>query len=183
MLLTFAVPWVPTAKKNAVVIRTIRVRGRMVPKPVPSDRVRAEEHALSAIALVALAERLGECRTGRRERVTELARLRAIPGSGIGTKTLEAALAELRALPMPFDERDELRVEIVLEVGGCEREDLVHVEVSNVGERPRRGRTGRRRDVHNIGALVLDALQGTLYADDRQVAEVVYRRKFRPSRP
>ena len=54
MLLRFAVPWVPTAKKNSVVIRTIRVGGRAVPKPVPSDRVRAEEHALSAIALVAL---------------------------------------------------------------------------------------------------------------------------------
>lgn len=41
------------------------------------------------------------------------------------------------------------------------------VEVEDLGPKPK-GRTNRRRDVHNVADAVMDALQGIVFDDDRQ---------------
>lgn len=63
------------------------------------------------------------------------------------------------------------------------REGLVDVTVEDRGPRPK-GFTGRKRDLHNIAELVLDAMQedrrrmyGGLYRNDNQVVELTMRRE------
>lgn len=78
-----------------------------------------------------------------------------------------------RALPPGaeplFGSIDDCRVDLVHRV----RDDAVVVTVSRVGKPHRVGRkTGRRRDVHNLIDTLCDALQGVLYADDRQLVHV-----------
>lgn len=87
----------------------------------------------------------------------------------------EAAIAAHVARVLPpgaaplFGALDDCRVDLVHRV----RDDAVVVTVSRVGEPQQVGRkTGRRRDVHNLIDTLCDALQGVLYADDRQLVHV-----------
>ena len=68
-----------------------------------------------------------------------------------------------------FGAHDDCRVDLVHRVS----DDAVVVTVSRLGA-PQRvaGKTGRRRDVHNLIDTLCDALQGVLYHDDRQLAHV-----------
>ena len=54
--------------------------------------------------------------------------------------------------------------------------DEVEVLVVDLGPKPKRGRSGRSRDAVNIPAVILDALPGVIFDDDKQVAELVVRR-------
>lgn len=53
--------------------------------------------------------------------------------------------------------------------------DEVRVSVKSLGPRPK-GRTGRQKDVQNIPAIILDALEGVVYRNDNQVKCLVVRR-------
>lgn len=55
------------------------------------------------------------------------------------------------------------------------REDEVDVLVEDLRPRPKKF-AGRRRDLANIAEVILDAMQGPVYANDNQVAELVMRR-------
>lgn len=54
--------------------------------------------------------------------------------------------------------------------------DEVRVMVSKVGELPKRGVRGTKRDVHGMLETIADALQGVLYANDSAVDEFGGRR-------
>ena len=72
---------------------------------------------------------------------------------------------------------DEVCVRMVHDVAS----DVLHVRVYNMGPRSR-GRTGRKRDVVNMPELVLDALQGIAFTNDRQVGWLTVARQ-RAKRP
>lgn len=55
------------------------------------------------------------------------------------------------------------------------RSDLLEVSVEDLGPRPK-GFTGRKRDLANLLEVLLDAMQGPLYANDNQVTEIEMRR-------
>lgn len=55
--------------------------------------------------------------------------------------------------------------------------DEVEVRVWEVRPRPD-GKTGRKRDVINLPELVCDAMQDVVYANDRQVSDLIVRRIY-----
>lgn len=60
-------------------------------------------------------------------------------------------------------------------VGYHARGDICEVRVEDLGPR-RKGFSGRKRDLANLLEVLLDAMQGPLYANDNQVAEIEMRR-------
>lgn len=88
----------------------------------------------------------------------------------IRTLALQAVLAARLPL-VPFGD-DEVSVLVERLVG----EDAVRVQVVRLGPKPARGRTGRDRDTQNLAESILDAFNGVLWRDDRQVAEIHIRR-------
>jgi len=68
--------------------------------------------------------------------------------------------------------------DVRVEVDYVPREDEVLVRVSDIRERPR-GFTGRKRDLANLLEVILDAMQGPVYHDDNQVAEIAMQRILR----
>ncbi len=58
------------------------------------------------------------------------------------------------------------------------RADVCEVLVSDLGPRPK-GFAGRRRDLANLGEVILDALQGPVIVNDNQVCELRFRRLLR----
>lgn len=75
-----------------------------------------------------------------------------------------AELGRIQAAQPLFDDSAALRAELVL----CPKLEIVTVRVRQVCWLP----TRPKRDAANVPALVLDALQGSVYADDRQVTEL-----------
>lgn len=69
-----------------------------------------------------------------------------------------------------FDDHD---VRVV--VGHHARSDELEVCVEDIRPRPK-GFAGRRRDLANLLEVVLDAMQGPVYQNDNQVAEIEIRR-------
>ena len=65
-----------------------------------------------------------------------------------------------------FGADDDIRVDMEFNAETQEFE----VSVMRYGPKPKRGNTGRGRDLDNMTSTVLDALQGVVYADDKQVA-------------
>jgi Holliday junction resolvase RusA-like endonuclease len=51
------------------------------------------------------------------------------------------------------------------------RQDVCTIEVIPMAER-RKGFSGRRRDIANLAEVILDALQGSVYTNDNQVARL-----------
>lgn len=72
----------------------------------------------------------------------------------------------------PFG-NDDLDVHIVWNV----KYDKTTITVGSLGPPPK-GKTGRRRDVQNIPAVVLDALQGIVYDDDKQVRRLTVEKVY-----
>ena len=56
-----------------------------------------------------------------------------------------------------------------------EAADRTRIEVWDLGPQPQRGPRHTRRDVHNCADVVMDALQGLAFDDDRQARTVVTR--------
>ncbi|MCC6671078.1 MAG: RusA family crossover junction endodeoxyribonuclease [Planctomycetes bacterium] len=88
----------------------------------------------------------------------------------IRTIALQAVLAARLPL-VPFGE-DEVSVLVERLVD----EDAVRVQVVRLHPKPARGRTGRDRDTQNLAESILDACNGVLWKDDRQVGEIHIRR-------
>lgn len=74
---------------------------------------------------------------------------------------------------MPFDGDDALLLDYDHELG---LDELV-VTVMKIGVLPARGPRGTRRDLHGMIETIADALQGTLYPDDRQIDRIAGRRR------
>lgn len=53
-----------------------------------------------------------------------------------------------------------------------ETRERTRIEVWGLGPQPKRGRRDTRRDVHNCADVVMDALQGLAFDDDRQARTV-----------
>jgi hypothetical protein len=53
----------------------------------------------------------------------------------------------------------------------------VEVTVTDAGPKPK-GSTGRRRDLHNLAEVILDALQGVAFENDNQVARLEMERRL-----
>lgn len=90
----------------------------------------------------------------------------------------EKAIQQMLALALakakkPVFGDDDVRVDMTWRVLA----GVVDVTITRLCAKPS-GRTGRNRDVTNIPALVLDALQGFAYANDSQVAELRVRREI-----
>lgn len=60
-------------------------------------------------------------------------------------------------------------VQITIDEGA----DLTAIEIYDRGPKPTRGPAHTRRDVHNCADVVMDALQGIAYDDDRQARAVL----------
>ena len=58
------------------------------------------------------------------------------------------------------------------------RADECQVWVMDKGPKPK-GFNGRRRDLANLGEVILDALQGPVVVNDNQVADLRFRRLLR----
>lgn len=86
------------------------------------------------------------------------------------TMLVRQAIA-LRGLSRPVFRDHDVRVEFTY----LARSGLLDFEVIDLAPRPK-GFTGRQRDVQNIPAVVLDALEDELFVDDNQVAEMTIRR-------
>lgn len=69
---------------------------------------------------------------------------------------------------MPFDGDDALSLTYAHELDL----DEVVVTVRKIGLLPARGPRGTKRDLHGMVETIADALQGTLYPDDRQIDSV-----------
>lgn len=54
-----------------------------------------------------------------------------------------------------------------------EARERTRIEVWDLGPQPKRGRRDTRRDVHNCADVVMDALQGLAFDDDRQARAVL----------
>lgn len=67
--------------------------------------------------------------------------------------------------PMPFDKHDAVRIDYQHDTST----DMVHVRVSKIGELPKKGKRGTKRDSHGMVETIADAMQGVVYPDDRQV--------------
>lgn len=65
--------------------------------------------------------------------------------------------------------------DVRVEVDYVPREDEVLVRVSDIQPRPK-GFTGRKRDLANLLEVILDAMQGPVYHNDNQVAEIAMQR-------
>jgi Holliday junction resolvase RusA-like endonuclease len=74
------------------------------------------------------------------------------------------SLRELEERELLFGKQAALRAELIW----LPRLEQTHLHVRQVGQL----QTRPKRDAANLPALVLDALQGLIYADDRQVVEV-----------
>lgn len=83
--------------------------------------------------------------------------------------------AALGGLIKPFDDCD-----LAMRIEHCVTEDSVVIFVWKCGERPK-GKTGRKRDLHNLSVLIPDALQGVLYHNDNQIALMMLERVKLPS--
>ena len=77
----------------------------------------------------------------------------------------------MEALEHPLFDDDDVAVEIDYHP----RNEVVVVRVTSAGPRPKKF-TGRKRDLQNLQDGILDALQGVLYANDNQVADLKMRR-------
>ncbi|MGE0206130.1 MAG: RusA family crossover junction endodeoxyribonuclease [Hyphomicrobiaceae bacterium] len=51
--------------------------------------------------------------------------------------------------------------------------DLTAIDIYDRGPKPTRGRTHTKRDIHNCADVVMDALQGSAFNDDRQARAVL----------
>lgn len=68
--------------------------------------------------------------------------------------------------------------DVRVEVDYCFVSQRVDVRIIPIGKSKKiKGRTGRDRDLSNIGEAIFDALQTAVYKDDNQIAELVVRRK------
>lgn len=76
-----------------------------------------------------------------------------------------------RAHGFPTLEDEDVRVEVLHHV----QSDTLTVRVEPIGPRPK-GKTGRKRDLIGMAETILDALEGAVYRNDNQVAELVLRR-------
>lgn len=56
-----------------------------------------------------------------------------------------------------------------------ERAQRTRIEVWDLGPQPSKGRCDTKRDVHNCADVVMDALQGVVFDDDRQARVVMCR--------
>jgi Holliday junction resolvase RusA-like endonuclease len=54
-----------------------------------------------------------------------------------------------------------------------ERAQRTRIEVWDLGPQPAKGRCDTKRDVHNCADVVMDALQGAVFDDDRQARSVL----------
>jgi len=68
----------------------------------------------------------------------------------------------------PLLEDDDARVEMVHNV----HNETLDVLVRRIGDPPKKGRTGRRRDVHNLPELVCDAIQRIAFRNDNQICDL-----------
>ena len=64
---------------------------------------------------------------------------------------------------------------VCLEIEHDADTDTVTARVSVLAPKPK-GRTGRKRDLHNITDLIADAMQGIVFTNDNQVGRVVLAR-------
>lgn len=94
------------------------------------------------------------------------------------------ALALMRQAPdafrqgRPLWEVDDVRVEVVHNV----HNETCDVTMLGAGKPPKKGTTGRKRDVTNLPELILDAAQRVAYTNDNQVADLrVYRNVATPT--
>jgi hypothetical protein len=100
----------------------------------------------------------------RGRRVVSLPSAQAVADAGM----IRTAAWALTGGHMPFDSDDALSLSYTHELDL----DEVVVTVRKVGVLPARGPRGTRRDLHGMFETIADALQGTLYPDDRQIDSV-----------
>ncbi len=170
--LTFDIPFrLPSKKNDHVVIPKL---GRVV----PGAATVAAEHAIQAIALATIGVCLGLITEDEGRSICAMARLRAARDGTVGEKRLEARIAvlrcRLRSLFADHDVAIEIEERISPKAGG----DVARVTVRDLGQPPKRRRSGRKHDLVNIAAVVTDALQGIAYDDDCQVVRELTHRTF-----
>lgn len=107
----------------------------------------------------------------RGRRVVSLPSAQAVADVGM----LRAAAVAVTNGRMPFDSDDALMLTYHHELDL----DEVVVTVAKLGLLPARGPKGTKRDVHGMLETIADALQGTLYPDDRQIDVVMAVRERR----
>lgn len=107
----------------------------------------------------------------RGRRVVSLPSEQAVADVGM----LRTAAVAVTGGRMPFDSDDALSLTYAHELDF----DEVVVTVQKIGLLPARGPRGTRRDVHGMAETIADALQGTLYPDDRQIDVVMAVRERR----
>lgn len=154
-------PWIPTSKKN----HGLAVNSRIV----PDSKAVAEEDAIRAIAAGALAFHLGRIREDEFEAIQERALQRMEKRSGIGTKRLATFVEGIVGEHAPLFVTEDVDLELVVHRGKVKRSDYCEIVIRERGPAPTHKRA-RISDVHNVPAVVADALQGVIYSDDKQVA-------------
>jgi hypothetical protein len=100
----------------------------------------------------------------RGRRVVSLPSAQAVDDVGM----IRTAAWALTGGRMPFDSDDALSLTYTHEL---DLDELV-VTVQKIGVLPARGPKGTKRDLHGMVETIADALQGTLYPDDRQIDSV-----------
>lgn len=111
----------------------------------------------------------------RRKLVTIGGKPRLIKSAEARKSAAEAWDAAMRAVAgreLPVFGDDDIEVDIVHLVDVEE----IEVRVRSAGPRPK-GRTGRKRDLQNLADVVLDAMQGVVYANDNAVVGLNMRRR------
>lgn len=81
---------------------------------------------------------------------------------------IRAAALAITGGRMPFDANDALSLSYTHDLDL----DEVVVTVRKIGVLPARGPKGTKRDLHGMLETIADALQGTIYPDDRQIDSV-----------
>ena len=89
------------------------------------------------------------------------------------------ALAEHQEREGSLFADDDIGVDITHHV----KDDTCTVKVWSIGPKPKKGKTGRKRDLQNLQEGVLDTLQGLAFDDDRQVCLLQMKRVIEKAPP
>ena len=169
----FSIGWVPVSKKNQTKARRRedKARDRVYYQAAPTKLAKAQEEAIALLARAELAFARGRIDHARRRFFRDVAATRA--AEELGAAEFRSLANSLRR-ELAFERDEMVRFELVEHVGKNAGEDWVDVTVSFL-DRPDREarRTGQGHDLINIPAIVADAIQGELLADDAQIVSLV----------
>ena len=177
MALEFEVPWLWPSLKNNVVASLGYRGGRAVPELKKHHRVVRAQHALEMVTRASLLRGAGAISRSDYLACLELAVERLTGNGRVGEKTLQRAIDQLPQFAPLY--KDDVSVEIDVVVGDQVADDFVRVRVEDLGPCGRKRNVPQHKDIANVPALLLDAMQESAYRDDRQVVDLRTRRVFK----